>query len=141
MAIKDSESHFKDTNSSPVSNNEYQNVSQTNIPSADDKAYLPLDISSREPQSTYQGLTIPEELMNSEMYTELDLTSKSTETEYQDATLNDSDLDEDSEYQVVLNDNLENACANKRSKVPNPSSVKCAGGIEGNGVYINVKGN
>ena len=71
-------------NSSPASNIDYQNISQTDIPSANDKAYLNVDISSRQPESTYQGLTIPEELMNSEMHTELDPTSKSAETEYPD---------------------------------------------------------
>ena len=138
--MKGSESHSKDTNSSPVSNNEYQNISQTDISSGTDNTYLHLDISSKEPQSTYQDLTIPDELMNSEMYTELDPTSKSTETEYQDVILSNSYLDEDSEYQVVLNDNLENTCANYRSKVPNPPSVKRSGaGIQDTSIYSNIK--
>ena len=107
QAMKDSQSHSKGTNSSPISNNEYQTILQTDISSGDEKTYLHLNISSREPQSTYQGLTIPGELINSEMYTYLDPTPKSSETEYQDIALNNSDLDEDFEYQVVLNDNLE----------------------------------
>ena len=86
-------------------------------PLVDDKAYLHLDILSREPQSTYQGLIIPQELMNSEMYKTLDPKSKSSETRYQDVILNNSDLDEDFEYQVVLNDNLENASANYQSQI------------------------
>ena len=53
-------------------------------------------------------------------------------------TLNNSYLDEDSEYQVVLNDNLENASANYRSKVPNPPSVKRGAEIQDNSIYINV---
>ena len=128
----------KDMNSAHVSDDEYQNVSQTDISSKDDKTYLHLDISSREAQSTYQGLTIPDELMNSEMYTELDPTSKSAETDYQDLTSNNSNLDEDSEYQVVLNDNLENSSANYRSKVPNPPSVKRSARIQVNSIYSNV---
>ena len=138
QAMKDSESYSKDMNSSRASNIEYQNISQTDISSKDDKTYLHLDISSREPQSTYQGLTIPDELMNSEMYTELDPTSKSAETDFQDLTSNNSNLDEDFEYQVVLNDTLKNASANYRSKVPNPPSVKRSARIQDNNIYSNV---
>ena len=113
QVIKDSggnsevRNHSGDITSSPSRDYEYQDISETRDPAIDVKLYLHLDISSRQPKSTYQGITHPADLMNSEMYAELDPKYRSKETEYQDVTgigLSDGS-DQNCEYQVVLNDN------------------------------------
>ena len=58
-------------------------------------------IPSRQPESSYQGITNPVAMMNSEMCTELDpKLDPNRETEYQDITGNSHDSDQDCEYQV-----------------------------------------
>ena len=133
-------SHSGDMTSSPSRDYEYQDVSETGDPADDDKMYLHLDISSRQPESTYQGITSPVDLINSEMYTELDSTSRSKETEYQDITGNSHDSDQDCEYQVVLNDTFDNANDNTSRQVPIPPPVKRDEEIQDScGTYVNVK--
>ena len=133
--------HSGNINASSSRDHEHQNLSQTATnPSNNDELYLHLNISSRQPESMYQGITSPADLINSEMYTELDPNSKSKEAEYQDVTGISHYSDQDSEYQEVLNDTFENSYDKSSRQVPIPPPVEHDETIQNScGIYVNVK--
>ena len=51
--------------------------------SADERKYMDLDLSSRQPDSVYQEVNNPDNLKQPDMYHALDLKSRSTDSEYQ----------------------------------------------------------
>ena len=71
------------SNSPLDENHEYQYIRDQNTVLKDEKPYMVLDASSRQPNSVYQKVTNPKSLKQSDTYLALDPESRSKETEYQ----------------------------------------------------------
>ena len=70
-------------NFSPNDHEKYEHVRNSETISINEKPYMDLDPSSRQPDSEFQEVTNPENLKQPDMYLALDLKSSITDSEYQ----------------------------------------------------------
>ncbi|XP_072037521.1 uncharacterized protein [Amphiura filiformis] len=119
---------------------DYQNVD------SETETYMGIDMTSRQPESVYQGMTNPDKLKSDSDYLGLDASSRQNETEYQSVnasieTGRGHDNDQDPIYnEIPETQNVSDADCRKTLQVPVPPRVNVvqSGANNAKRLYVNI---